>query len=49
MLLVDFIRYQQSIGLIDQSMTPEEVEDLLRNQAPDLTGGGREDDKQPPA
>lgn len=47
MLLADFIRYQQSIGLIDQTMKPEEVEDMLRNQAPELAGGERENNKQP--
>lgn len=46
MLLVDFIRYQQSIGLIDQSVAPEEVEDLIRNQQPSLTGGENENSQR---
>ncbi|EOI5812160.1 DUF4055 domain-containing protein [Cronobacter sakazakii] len=37
MLLVDFIRYMQSIGLVDPTVSPEEVETALREQN-DLTG-----------
>ncbi len=37
MLLVDFIRYMQSIGLVDPTVSPEEVETALRAQN-DLTG-----------
>lgn len=39
MRLIDFIRYQQSIGLIDQQEKPEHIEDELRNDGVDLTGG----------
>ncbi|HDI3023591.1 DUF4055 domain-containing protein [Cronobacter sp. EKM101R] len=37
MLLVDFIRYMQSIGLVDPTVSPEEVETALRAQN-DLAG-----------
>lgn len=39
MRLIDFIRYQQSIGLIDQQEKPEQIEDELRNSGVELTGG----------
>ncbi|EKB5404241.1 DUF4055 domain-containing protein [Salmonella enterica] len=39
MRLIDFIRYQQSIGLIDQQEKPEHIEDELRNGGVVLTGG----------
>ncbi|EAA8947780.1 DUF4055 domain-containing protein [Salmonella enterica] len=39
MRLIDFIRYQQSIGLIDQQEKPEQIEDELRNGGVELTGG----------
>ena len=43
MLLVDFIRYMQSIGLVDPAAKPEEVETALRAQS-DLIGNTYEQD-----
>lgn len=49
MRLADFIRYQQRVGLVDEKEKPDEIEDELRNQQPELITGGGDDDKQPPA
>ncbi|HAK8205095.1 TPA: DUF4055 domain-containing protein [Salmonella enterica] len=43
MRLIDFIRYQQSIGLIDQQEKPEQIEDELRNSGVELTGDDDDD------
>ena len=43
--LHDYIRYQQKIGLVSPDMTPEQIEDNLRSQAPlpGMTGLSAED------
>lgn len=43
MLLVDFIRYMQTVGLIDPAADPEEVETAIRAQS-DLNGDPNERD-----
>lgn len=43
MRLVDFVRYQQRVGLIGQDEMPDEVVDEILNQSPELIAGATDE------